>query len=285
MCLSSPSFDDVGSHFYVFRSNFYRLSPCCRDTFFTWIFDKYRKLEIMLSLAEICSNRNEFTVKEMYLQDFIVIIISTISIFNLFHTFCLSFDLNNSAAVLVSIPRQLLNATVSSGYTTYGRNISPFWLPSAKIIGGRLGIFAPWCKLLSSKLLLYSVRFELKLTICRCESNAVIVFCPLKPFECAVNSRLASSNLSPAFGILFDAWWSLVLPFDECVVAAAGLFELWEIAAATPCPVLDEDDDADDDADADFFSLASCWAFFERFHFIRRFWNHILTYLWGITEN
>lgn len=80
----------------------------------------------MLSLAEICSNRNEFTVKEMYLQDFIVIIISTISIFNLFHTFCLSFDLNNSAAVLVSIPRQLLNATVSSGYTTYGRNISPF---------------------------------------------------------------------------------------------------------------------------------------------------------------
>lgn len=172
---------------------------------------------------------------------------------------------------------------IGAGYTTYGRNISPFWLPSAKIIGGRLAIFAPWCKLLSSKFPLYSVKFELKLTICRCGSIDDIVFCTLKLFGCAVNNKLASSNLSPAFGILFGEWWSLPLPLplDECVVAAVELLELWEIAAA-PCPVLDDkDDDDDDDDDADFFSLASCWAFFERFHFIRRFWNHILTYLWA----
>lgn len=38
----------------------------------------------------------------------------------------------------------------------------------------------------------------------------------------------------------------------------------------------DDDDDDEDDED-DFFSLASCCAFFERFHFMRRFWNQILT--------
>lgn len=52
----------------------------------------------------------------------------------------------------------------------------------------------------------------------------------------------------------------------------------------------DDDDDDDDDAEAapccwPFFSLASCCAFFERFHFIRRFWNQILTCSWKKNKN
>lgn len=169
-------------------------------------------------------------------------------------------------------------------YTTYGRNMSPFGLPSAKIIGGRRGIFGPLCNALVSS---YSLKFELKLTMCRwwwwwCGSIDDMVFCTLNVFGCAVKSKLASSNLSVTFGILLDEWWS-PLPFVEWVVVvvvdAFGLFELWGIAAAAvtlaplPCCPLDDVDDAE----ADFFSFASCWAFFERFHFIRRFWNHILT--------
>lgn len=64
-------------------------------------------------------------------------------------------------------------------------------------------------------------------------------------------------------------------------------------AEISACAEVDDDDDVDtddeppdddDEDDEDFFSLASCCAFFERFHFIRRFWNHILTYFF-LVEN
>lgn len=65
----------------------------------------------------------------------------------------------------------------------------------------------------------------------------------------------------------------------DCIEAVVGVsldvLIVWDVA--------DDGDDADDtvddddDDDDDFFSFASCWAFLERFHFMRRFWNQILT--------
>lgn len=65
-------------------------------------------------------------------------------------------------------------------------------------------------------------------------------------------------------------------------------FELADVGADIEAGVEvddDDDDDLSDDAlDDDFFSFASCWAFFERFHFMRRFWNQIFTYNFELKE-
>lgn len=61
------------------------------------------------------------------------------------------------------------------------------------------------------------------------------------------------------------------------VADVGGVFGGWAVADDDDDVDADDPDDDDDDDD-DFFSLASCWAFLERFHFIRLFWNHILTY-------
>lgn len=93
-----------------------------------------------------------------------------------------------------------------------------------------------------------------------------------------LNSRLASSILS---AVLFVTICSLIGPFIDWIETRFA-FELADVRAAG---VADEDDEVDDDDDDegdddvdtddapadDFFSLASCWAFFDRFHFMRRF--------------
>lgn len=77
---------------------------------------------------------------------------------------------------------------------------------------------------------------------------------------------------------LFDTIFSLIGPLIDWIETRFE-FEVAvldaEIGACVDVDddddVDDEDDDDDDAPDDDFFSLASCCAFFERFHFIRRF--------------
>lgn len=180
-----------------------------------------------------------------------------------------------------------------SGYTTYGRKWMS-WLPSAKIIGRRFSLAAACIPSSIDKLLLYSVKFELKLTMCRwCCSKLAIAFGWWNPFA-LLNNRLASSILSAD---LFATIWSLIGPLIDWIETRFCV-ELPVLGTEIGgCVEPDDDDDVvteddppddddDDDDDDDFFSFASCWAFFERFHFIRRFWNHILTYIWrkNVTE-
>lgn len=166
-------------------------------------------------------------------------------------------------------------------YTTYGRNMS--WLPSAKIIDRRFSLAAA-CMLSSiDKPLLYSVKFELKLTICRwCWSRFDIVFDWWNPLA-LLSSKLASRILSAV--ALWPAMCSLMEPLIGCI----GPLVIVSVEVFSVCDVADDGDETDDtvdddDDDDDFFSLASCWAFFERFHFMRRFWNHILTCIRKIPE-
>lgn len=170
-------------------------------------------------------------------------------------------------------------------YTTYGLNIS--WLPSPKIMGRRFNLAAVCILSSIDKLLLYSLKF----TICRwCWSKFGICFdwwieccwfeCWATVFVCCVNSnKLASSIFSLG---LFVGICSLIGPLIDCFETRFALETVFEPVVAVDTDVCDDDDDDDvDDVDAfddDFFSFASCWAFFERFHFIRRFWNQILTW-------
>lgn len=99
-----------------------------------------------------------------------------------------------------------------------------------------------------------------------------------------LNNRLASSILSAD---LFDTICSLIGPLIDCIETRFEPDEVADVGAVIGVWDVDDDDDDvdtddddDDDPDDDFFSLASCWAFFDLFHFILRFWNQILTFNW-----